>query len=134
MWSAMIGVLLAEIYLDEGRPAAARDLLDRMRPLVEPIGGYFYAPELLRVEAEWLRQARQEADARKVLLQSIQTARQHGSWALAVRSAVALLRAPSADREADLKLLGDVQQCLAVDNDTDYGRAAGALLASMSST
>jgi ATP/maltotriose-dependent transcriptional regulator MalT len=124
----MIGALLAEIHLRAGRREAARDLLDQMRSLTQSMPGYFYAPELLRVEAEWLRLAGQEADARRLLLQSIHTARQHGSSALAVRSALALARAPSENREADLKLLGDLQQRLPIDNDTDYGREARVLL------
>jgi hypothetical protein len=128
IWAAMIGTLLAEIHLREGRRAAARDLLDQMRSLIHSMPDYFYAPELLRVEAEWLRLARQEAEARTLLLESIQTARQHGSWALAVRSALALARAPSANRDADLKRLGDLHQRLPIDNDTDYGREARALL------
>jgi hypothetical protein len=128
IWAGVIGALLAEIHLRDGRREAARDLLYQMRSLTQSMSGYFYAPELLRVEAEWLRLANQEADARKVLLESIHTARQHGSWALAVRSALALARSPSTKRKADLKLLGDLHQRLPIDNDTDYGREARALL------
>jgi hypothetical protein len=92
------------------------------------MGTYFFEPELLRIEAEWRRLAGQDADARRLLLQSIQTARRHGSLALAVRSALALARPPSAEHEADLKLLGELYERLPTDNDTDYGREARALL------
>src|SRR5260370_9997261 len=108
IWAAMIGALLAEIHLCEGRLQATRDLLDQMGSLTQSMPGYFYAPELLRVEAEWLRLAGQEADARRLLLQSIRTARQHGSWALAVRSALALARAPFSNYVADLTQLRDL--------------------------
>jgi hypothetical protein len=110
IWAGMTGVLLAEIHLRAGRRAAARDLLDQVRSLTQSMPGYFYAPELLRVEAEWLREAGQGVDARRLLLQAIGIARQHGSSALAVRSALALAREPSAHHEADLKLLADVQR------------------------
>ena len=89
---------------------------------------YYYQPELLRVKAESLRLAGREAEARQLLLASISTARQHGSWALAIRSANALARAASTDRVADLMLLRDLYQRLPLDNDTDYGREARALL------
>jgi hypothetical protein len=72
----MIGTLLAEIHRCAGRLPAARDLLDQMRSLTQSIPGYFYAAELLRVEAEWLRVAGQGVDARRLLLQAIETARQ----------------------------------------------------------
>jgi tetratricopeptide (TPR) repeat protein len=124
IWAGMIGVMLAEIHLRGGRLSAARDLLDQMRSLTQSMPGYFYAPELLRVEAEWLRLAGQGVDARRLLLQAIETARQHGSLALAVRSAVALAGTRSARREADLKLLSELLQRLPIDNDTDYAREA----------
>ncbi len=90
---------------------------------------YFYEPELLRVEAEWLRLDGREDDARRLLLRAISTAREHGSWALAIRSALALARPPSAAYEADLRLLADLYERLPSENDTDYGREAKALLA-----
>jgi tetratricopeptide (TPR) repeat protein len=128
VWAAMIGALLAEVHLRHGRREAARDLLDQMRSLTGSMATYFFEPELLRVEAEWLRLAGHEADARRLLLQSIQIARQHGSWALAVRSALALARSPWSGHEADLRLLGDLCERLPAENDTDYGREASALL------
>jgi hypothetical protein len=86
-----------------------------------------YEPELMRVEAAWLRLDGREDDARRLLLGAISTAREQGSWALAVRSALALARSPSADR-ADLTLLGDLCEHLSPENDTGYGREARALL------
>jgi hypothetical protein len=94
---------------------------------------YFYEPELLRVEAEWLRLDGREDEARRLLLRAISTAREHGSWALAVRSALALTRPPSAANEADLRLLADVCERLPPENDTEYGREARDLL-SLTST
>jgi DNA-binding SARP family transcriptional activator len=128
IWAAMIGGLLAEAHLRHGRPAAARDLLDQTRSLTGSMTTYSFEPDLLRVEAELLRLAGEEGEARRLLLQSIETARQHGSWALAIRSALALARSPSIGHEADLRLLGDLCERLPAENDTDYGRAARALL------
>ncbi len=128
IWAAMVGTVLAEVHLRHGRQEAARDVLDQMLSLTESMPRYFYEPELLRIEAECLRLAGQEDDARQLLLQATRTARQHGSWALAVRSALALARPPSAEHEADLKLLGDLCERLPPENDTDYGREARALL------
>jgi hypothetical protein len=102
-------------------------MLDRMLSLTRSMPRYFYEPELLRVEAEWLRSADQERDARRLLVQAIDIARQHGSWALAIRSALALARSPRAD-EADLRLLADLCERLPPENDTDYSREARALL------
>jgi DNA-binding SARP family transcriptional activator len=128
IWAAMIGTLLAEAHLRHGRPEEARDLLDRMRSLTKSMDGYVFQPELLRVEAESLRLAGHDADARTRLLQSIEIARQHGSWTLAVRSALALARSPFAGRDADLTLLGDLYKHLPPENDTDYAREARDLL------
>jgi DNA-binding SARP family transcriptional activator len=128
IWAAMIGTLLAEVHLRHDRREAARDVLDNMLSLTQSMPRYFYKPELLRVEAEWLRLAGREADARRNLFQSIKTARQHGSWALAIRAALALARAPSVEDEADLKLLGELWERLPIDNDTDYGSETRALL------
>jgi hypothetical protein len=82
----------------------------------------------MRVEAEWLRLDGREDDARRLLLRAISTARKHGSLALAFRSALVLARSPSAERDADLTLLGDLCERLPPENDTDYGREARALL------
>jgi DNA-binding SARP family transcriptional activator/tetratricopeptide (TPR) repeat protein len=128
IWAAMIGALLAEVHLRHGRPEAARAVLDQMRSLTQSMPTYFYEPELLRVEAEWLRLDGREDEARRLLLRAISTAREHGSWALAVRSALALTRPPSAAHEADLRLLADVCERLPPENDTDYGREARDLL------
>jgi DNA-binding SARP family transcriptional activator len=128
IWAATIGALLAEVHLRHGRRELARDLLDQMRSLTGSMATYLFEPELLRVNAEWLRQAGQDDDARGLLLQSISTAQEHGSWALAVRSALALAHTPSTAREADLRLLGELCERLPPENDTDYGREARTVL------
>jgi DNA-binding SARP family transcriptional activator len=128
IWAGVIGVLLAEVHLRHGRPEAARDLLDQTRSLTESIHTYFYEPELLRIEAEWLRLAGREDDARRFLLRAISTAREQGSSALAVRSALALAHTSSTAHQADLKLLGELCEHLPPENDTDYGRNARAVL------
>jgi tetratricopeptide (TPR) repeat protein len=128
IWAAMVGTFLAEAHLRHGRPNAARDALDQVLSITRAMPTYIYEPELLRVEAEWLRLAGQEGDARRLLFQSIETARKHGSWALAVRAALALAQPALAGYEADLRLLGDVYERLPTENDTDYGREARALL------
>jgi hypothetical protein len=89
---------------------------------------YVFEPELLRIEAEWLCIGGREDDARRLLLRAISTAREHGSWALAIRSALALTRPRSAVRVGDLKLLCDLCERLPSDNATDYGREARARL------
>jgi ATP/maltotriose-dependent transcriptional regulator MalT len=122
IWAAVVGTLLAEVHLRRGRPDAARDALDQMVLLTQSMPRYFYEPELLRVEAEWLRSAGREGDARRLLLRAIKTAREHGSWALAIRAALALARPPVAGDQADLKLLAHLYEHLPPDNDTDYGR------------
>jgi DNA-binding SARP family transcriptional activator len=128
IWAAMIGALLAEAHLRRGRPTAARHALDDTLSLTRSMPSYVFEPELLRIEAEWLRAAGREDDTRQLLLRAISTAREHGSWALAVRSALALARRPSPSRQADLKLLGELCERLPPDNATDYGREARALL------
>jgi ATP/maltotriose-dependent transcriptional regulator MalT len=128
VWAAMIGALLAEVHLRHRRPQAARDVLDRVLSLTRSMPRYFYEPELLRVEAELLRVTGHENHARRLLLRAISTAQEHGSWALAIRSAVALARSPSTAHDADLRLLGDLYRRLPPDNDTDYGREARTLL------
>jgi tetratricopeptide (TPR) repeat protein len=129
IWAAMIGALLAEAQLRLGRPTAARDVLDDMLSLTRAMPSYVFEPELLRIEAEWLRADEREDDARRLLLRAISIACEHGSLALAVRSALALARPPSVARDADLELLGDLCDRLPPDNATDYSREARALLA-----
>jgi len=129
IWTAMIGTLLAEVHVRHRRKEAARGLLDRVRSLTQSMPTYFYEPEIFRVEAEWLRLDGREDESRRLLLRAIATAREQGSWALAVRSALALPRLSSATRDADLKLLADVFDRLPAENETDYARDARALLA-----
>jgi hypothetical protein len=99
-----------------------------MRPLAESMQTCTFEPELLRVEAEWLRAAGQELEARRLLLQAVSTARRHGSWGLAVRAAVQLARTSSPDRESDFRRLADLCDRLPPENDTAYGREARRLL------
>jgi tetratricopeptide (TPR) repeat protein len=128
IWAAMIGALLAEVYLRLGRPTAARHVLDEMLALTRTMPSHVFEPELLRAEAAWLRMGGREDDARQLLLRAISTAREHGSWALAIRSALALARPHSAARTGALKLLGELCERLPLDNATDYARDARALL------
>jgi len=128
IWSAMIGSLLAEVHVRAGRREVARDLLDRTWSLTESMPTFVFEPDLMRVEAEWLRLDGREDEARSLLLRATATAREHGSWALAARSVLALTRSSAAVREADLMLLADVCRHLPEENDTDYGREASALL------
>jgi ATP/maltotriose-dependent transcriptional regulator MalT len=128
IWAAMIGTLLAEAHLRHGRPEAARALLGQVRSLTQPMPTYFYAPEIFRIEAELVRLDGREDKSRQLLLRAISTARDDGSWALAVRSALALSRLPSATPEADLRLLADLFERIPPGNDTDYARDARALL------
>jgi tetratricopeptide (TPR) repeat protein len=128
IWAAMIGALLAEVHLRHGRSEVARDLLNQTQSLTKPMSMYLYEPELMRVDAEWLRLDGRDDDARRLLLRAISTAGRHGSWALAVRSALAVVRSPSSERDADLTLLNDLCERLPLDNDTDYGREARALV------
>jgi tetratricopeptide (TPR) repeat protein len=129
IWAAMIGALLAEAHLRQGRATTARRVLDDALSLTRRMSSYVFEPELLRIEAEWLRLAGRETDARRLLLGAVSIARAHGSWALAIRSALALARPPSVGRVGDLKLLGDLCERLPPDNATDYGREARAALA-----
>jgi class 3 adenylate cyclase/tetratricopeptide (TPR) repeat protein len=126
IWAVMVATMLAEIHLRRGRREAARTLLDQARSLTESMPTYYYEPELLRVESAWLSLAGRRADARQRLVASIGIARQHGSLALAVRSALALVQTDSAQREADLKLLQVLCAQLPRDNDADYARDARA--------
>lgn len=128
IWTAMIGTLLAGIYLRQTRPEAARALLDQVQALSASMPAYYYQPEIDRVEAEWLHVVGRHSEARMLLFGSIDTARRHGSTALAIRSALALCRADSSARETDLALLSDLCGQHPVDNDTDYGRDARALI------
>src|SRR5262249_5366418 len=92
IWAAMIGALLAEAHLRQGRLTAARHVLEDMSSLTRAMPSYVFQPELLRIEAEWLRAVGREDEAGRLLLRAISTARKHGSWALGVRSALALAR------------------------------------------
>jgi DNA-binding SARP family transcriptional activator len=134
IWAVMIGTLLAEVHMRQGRREAARELLDQTRSLTESMATCFFEPELLRVEAQWLVLAGREDQARQLLLQAIATAREHGSWAFAVRGALALAHTPSTEHEADLKLLSELCEHLPPENDTDYGRGAEALLGRLATT
>jgi len=127
IWAAMIGALLAEVHLQSGRRDLARNLLDQTQALTESMPMYLYEPELLRVEAEWLRLEGRDEDARRLLLRAVSTARQHGTWAFALRSALALASA-STERDVDLELVAELSDRLPPDNDTDYAREARALL------
>jgi DNA-binding SARP family transcriptional activator len=129
IWAAMIGTLLAEAHLNHGRSEAAREVLDNTLSLTRSMPTYFYEPELLRVEAEWLRLQGRTEDAHRLLLRAIATAQGHGSWALAIRSALALARTASDPHDADLRPLSDLYERLPIDNDTDYARETSALLA-----
>jgi hypothetical protein len=128
IWAAMIGALLAEAHLRQGRPRAARHALDDTHALTRAMPSYVFEPELLRIEAEWLRVTGREDDARRLLLRAISIAGEHGSWALAIRSGLALALPRSAARATDLKLIADLCERLPPDNATDYGREAKVLL------
>jgi hypothetical protein len=126
----MTGTLLAEVHLRMSRDAAARRVLEQVRSLTAPMrADFFYAPELRHVEAKWLGRAGRHADARRLLLDAIRTARRHGSWALAIRSALELARSESPENLGDLELLRELSEQLPADNDTDYAREARALVA-----
>jgi hypothetical protein len=106
-------------------------MLEQAHSLTESMPTYLYQPELMRVEAEWLRLVGREAEARRLLLRAISTAQEHGSCALAVRSALALTaltRSPAAERDADLTLLSDLCERLPPENDTNYRREASAVV------
>jgi ATP/maltotriose-dependent transcriptional regulator MalT len=122
------GAMLAETHIRRRRRQAARAVIRELRSVTAAMGTYFSEPELHRVEAEWFRLEGSEAEARRLFLRAIDTAREHGSWALAVRAGVQLARAKYADRETDLKLLRDLFERLPPENDTIYGREARALL------
>jgi class 3 adenylate cyclase/tetratricopeptide (TPR) repeat protein len=132
--AVVIGTILAEVHLREGRREAARAVLDDARALTNSMRTYFYESELLRVEAQWLNFAGRNAEARQVLLRAIRRAQAQGSLALAVRAAVELARSPSAEHENDLQLLADLCQRLPPEDDTVYGREAKALLGQSFST
>jgi len=125
----MIATMLAEIHVREGRLDVARERLDQVRSLTEPMPTYYYEPEVLRVEAQWHLRLGCQAEADRLLSVSIRRAQQHGSWALAVRSALELTEAHSSARNADVELLRSVYEHLPADNDTDYARKARTLLA-----
>ena len=124
VWAAMIAALLAEVHMGQDRDEAAREALDRMRSLTESKPQCIFESEFLRVQAEWLVRAGQEDEARQLLLQAIPTAEEHGSLALAIGAALALVRTPSAEHEADLTMLSELCSRLPPENDTDYRREA----------
>jgi ATP/maltotriose-dependent transcriptional regulator MalT len=124
----MIAALLAEVHMRQDRHEAARDLLDQMRSLTESKPPCLFEPEFLRAEAQWLVITGQEDKARRLLLQAITTAQEHGSLALAVRAALALAHIPSAEHGADLKLLSELCERLPPENHTDYRREAQSLV------
>src|SRR5262249_10834821 len=128
VFAAMIGALLAEVHVRKGRRKVARNVLDQAQSLAATMPMYLYEPELMRVEAEWARLDGHDDDARRLLRQAISTARKHGSWALALRSALALAHSASAEHDADLALVADLYDRLPPENDTDYARKARALL------
>jgi ATP/maltotriose-dependent transcriptional regulator MalT len=128
LWGGMIGTMLAEVHLRQGRPDAASWLLKQVWSLTASMLAYYWQPELLRVEAEWLRLVGRHADARRLFLESIETARHYGTWALASRSALGLARAASSWSEADVTLLRELHQRLPADNETDHGHELRALL------
>ncbi len=129
IWAAMIATLLAEVHIRQGRDARGRELLDHMRSLTESKPPCLFEPEFLRVEAQWLARAGQEEQARRLLLEAVATAQQHGSLALAIRAALALARGPSTEHQADLTLLRTLCGRLPRDNFTDYRRDAQSLMA-----
>lgn len=134
IWAVMIETLLAEIHIRRGRREAVRDLLHETRSLTESMSSCFFEPELLRVEAKWFALEGREDEARQLILRAIATAREHGSWAFAVRAAVALAHTPSAEHGADVKVLSELRDHLPPENDTDYGREAKALLGQLATT
>jgi hypothetical protein len=99
-----------------------------MRSLTESKPTCVFEPEFLRAEAQWLGLAGQEDEARRVLLQAIATAQEHGSLALAVRAALTLAHTPSAQNGADLKLLSELCERLPPENNTEYRREAQTLV------
>jgi class 3 adenylate cyclase len=128
VWAAMTAGLLAEVHMHQGQHEAARSLLDQMRSLTESKPQCLFEPEFLRVEAQWLVLAEQEAEARRLLRQAIATAQKQGSLAFAIRAALALARAPSAEHGADLRLLSELCDRLPPENDTAYRREAQSLV------
>jgi tetratricopeptide (TPR) repeat protein len=128
------GALLAEIHVRRDRLDTARAVIDELRSATASMGTYFSEPELHRVEAECFRLDGSEPNARRLFIRAIDTAREHGSWALAIRAAVGLLQASSAERETDLQLLGDLCERLPPENDTEYRHEAEALLGRIATT
>jgi tetratricopeptide (TPR) repeat protein len=127
IWAAMIGTLLAEAKLHQGQPTAARRLLDDAHALTRPMPSFVFEPELLRIEADWLCVAGRKEDAYPLLLQAVAIAREHGSTALALRSALARARLRSPTSATDLELLHALCERLHPGNLSDYAREAKAL-------
>jgi tRNA A-37 threonylcarbamoyl transferase component Bud32 len=64
---AQFAGFLAEAHLEAGLIAAARELLERVRPPAAHAYARFYRPELLRIEADVLAAEGRPADARELL-------------------------------------------------------------------
>jgi len=64
---AQFAGFLAEAHLEAGLIAAARELLERVRPPASHAYARFYRPELLRIEAEVLAAEGRSDDARELL-------------------------------------------------------------------
>ena len=63
IWAAMIGALLAEVTYATGDGSSA-EVLDHTRRSLGSMPSYVFEPEILRVEAEWLRLHDREDEAR----------------------------------------------------------------------
>jgi DNA-binding SARP family transcriptional activator/predicted ATPase len=107
-YAAMTSTFLAEAHLRHSRRDPARAAVHQMLSLSDPIGRYVYTPEILRVEAEWLVLEDRADEASRLLLQAVDTAREQGSWVMALRAAVELARMRSAEHESNLRLLAEV--------------------------
>jgi class 3 adenylate cyclase len=128
VWAAMAAGLLAEVHMRQGRHDTARALLDQMRSLTESKPPCLFEPEFLRLEAQLLTLAGEDAEARRLLHQAVATAQQQGSLAFAIRAAHALASSPSPDNRADLTLLSAMCDRLPLENDTAYRHDAQSLV------
>lgn len=128
VWAAMAAGLLAEVHMRQGRHDTARALLDQMRSLTESKPPCLFEPEFLRLEAQLLTSAGEDAEARRLLHQAVATTQQQGSLAFAIRAAHALASSPSPDNRADLTLLSAMCDRLPLETDTAYRRDAQSLV------
>jgi DNA-binding SARP family transcriptional activator len=128
-YAALTAALLAEALLRRDQPQAAEAVIRQMLSLSETVGIYFGTPEILRVEAHYLASHGREDQARRRLLDAISTARKQGSWALALRAALTLVRMASPDAKADVNMLAELYRRLPADNDFHDTQNARALLA-----